>query len=34
MFGLNVGNVVENIEEVLKEEFLLCDGDDVFRRKN
>lgn len=33
MFGLNVGNVVENIEDVLKEEFILFDGDDVLRKK-
>lgn len=34
MLGSNAGNVVENTEEVPKEESTLCDGDDAPRRKN
>lgn len=34
MLGSNAGNIVENTEEVPKEESTLYDGDDAPRRKN
>lgn len=34
MLGSNAGNVVENTEDVPKEESTLYDGDDVPRRKS